>query len=89
MQKAMPRLADSVERYQQAHMTAHFKNPRTHSDSQIEQIAVSLNELGWTKPILVDDSGQLIAGHGRVLAVHRLGLTEAPVMVARDQMMNP
>ena len=59
------------------------RNARTHSDAQIAQIAASIREWGWTMPILVDEAGTIIAGHGRVLAAARLGLDAVPVMVAR------
>jgi len=59
------------------------RNARTHSDAQIGQIAASIREWGWTIPILVDEAGMIIAGHGRVLAAGRLGLGDVPVMVAR------
>lgn len=42
-----------------------------------------MRELGWNNPVLVDEDGRLIAGHGRLLAARQPGLTEAPVMVAR------
>jgi len=41
-----------------------------------------MKEWGWTNPVLIDEAGQIIAGHGRILAARQLGLTEAPVMVA-------
>ena len=47
------------------------------------QIAASMRRWGWTVPILVDEAGLVIAGHGRLLAAQALGFTEAPVMVAR------
>jgi ParB/Sulfiredoxin domain/DNA methylase len=59
------------------------RNARTHSDAQVAQIAASIREWGWTVPVLVDEEGGLIAGHGRVLAAQRLGIPEVPVMVAR------
>jgi DNA modification methylase len=49
----------------------------------VAQIAGSIKEWGWTMPVLIDENGGLIAGHGRVLAAHLLKLTEVPVMVAR------
>ena len=58
------------------------RNARTHSPAQIEQLAASLKAWGWTNPVLVDDQGVLIAGHGRVLAAQSLGWAEAAVMVA-------
>jgi len=54
------------------------RNARTHSDEQIEQIARSLDEFGWTNPVLVDGDNGIIAGHGRVLAARKLGMTEIP-----------
>ena len=59
------------------------RNTRTHSESQVEQLAASMREWGWTNPVLVDETGMIIAGHGRVLAAQKLGLADAPVMTAR------
>ena len=42
------------------------RNARTHSDAQVAQIAACIQEWGWTTPVLVDEGGGLIAGHGRV-----------------------
>jgi hypothetical protein len=58
----------------------HAKNPRTHSDAQIAQIAASIVEFGWTSPILVDGDNGVIAGHGRLLAARKLGMREVPVI---------
>jgi DNA modification methylase len=57
------------------------RNPRTHSDAQIAQIAASIAEFGFNNPILVDTQAGIIAGHGRLLAARKLGLTEVPVIV--------
>ena len=75
--------ADAVERRSTASLTPRAGNPRTHSPEQVAQITASIREWGWTVPILVDEAGGIIAGHGRVLAAQRLGLAEVPVMVAR------
>ena len=56
------------------------RNPRTHSDAQVAQIAASIREFGWTVPILVDGANGIIAGHGRVLAGRKLGLDRVPVI---------
>ncbi|MBX3713047.1 MAG: site-specific DNA-methyltransferase [Lysobacter sp.] len=56
------------------------RNPRTHSDAQVAQIAASIVEFGWTNPILVDGDNGVIAGHGRLLAARKLGMTEVPVI---------
>jgi DNA modification methylase len=75
--------ADAVERRPVSSLTPYARNARTHSDAQVAQIAASIREWGWTVPVLVDETGMLIAGHGRVLAAQRLGVPEVPVMVAR------
>jgi DNA modification methylase len=74
--------ADAVERRPVSALLPYIRNARTHSDEQVAQIAASIREFGWTFPVLVDEAGTIIAGHGRVLAAQRLGLTEIPVMVA-------
>lgn len=56
-------------------------NSRTHSDSQVAQIAASIREFGFTNPVLIDDQMNLIAGHGRVLAARKLGMDEVPAVV--------
>ncbi|MDZ4678409.1 MAG: site-specific DNA-methyltransferase [Oligoflexia bacterium] len=57
------------------------KNPRTHSEDQIKQIANSIEEFGFTNPILVDSQAGIIAGHGRLMAANILGMKEVPVIV--------
>src|SRR5436309_494072 len=52
-------------------------------DGDIDKLADSLRRWGWTNPVLVDEHGVLIAGHGRIRAAAKLGLTSIPVMVAR------
>lgn len=75
--------ADHVERRQVSELIPYARNSRTHSDQQVAQIAASIKEWGWTTPVLVDEQGQIIAGHGRILAARKLGLSDVPVMVAR------
>jgi hypothetical protein len=55
-------------------------NPRTHGPKQICKIAASLQQFGFVNPIIVDDEGEIIAGHGRVAAARQLGLTEIPTI---------
>jgi DNA modification methylase len=57
------------------------KNARTHSDEQVSQIARSIEEFGWTNPILIDRDCVVIAGHARLLAAKKLKLPEVPVIV--------
>ena len=75
--------ADAVERRPVASLIPYARNARTHSDEQVAQIAASIREWGWTTPVLVDEQGGIIAGHGRVLAARKLGLADVPVMTAR------
>ncbi|MCK5445009.1 MAG: site-specific DNA-methyltransferase [Rhodospirillaceae bacterium] len=55
-------------------------NSRTHSDEQVAQIAASISEFGFNNPVLIDEAGGIIAGHGRVLAARKLGLTDIPTI---------
>ena len=56
------------------------RNAKQHSDAQVAQIAASIREFGWGAPILVDGSNNVIAGHGRLLAARKLGMSEVPVV---------
>lgn len=75
--------ADAVERRPIAALAPYARNARTHSPEQVAQIAASIQEFGWTMPVLVDEAGGIIAGHGRILAAQSLGIEDVPVMVAR------
>ena len=57
------------------------KNSRTHSAEQVAQIAASIREFGFTNPVLIDSEGGIIAGHGRVQAARKLGMTEVPCIM--------
>ena len=74
--------ADKVERWPIDKLILNARNARTHSDEQVDQIAASICQWGWTTPVLVTEQGMIIAGHGRVRAARKLGLHEVPVMVA-------
>jgi len=58
------------------------QNSRTHSEAQITQIASSIKEFGFLNPVIIDGENGIIAGHGRVLAAKKLGLTELPCIEA-------
>lgn len=75
--------ADQVERRSVAELEPYARNARTHSGEQVAQLAASIDQWGWTVPVLVDEGGMIIAGHGRVLAAQLLGLETVPVVVAR------
>tara|TARA_R110000822_G_scaffold37797_2_gene105524 strand:+ start:497 stop:1048 length:552 start_codon:yes stop_codon:yes gene_type:complete len=74
--------ADKVEQWSIDRLIPYANNARTHSADQVAQIAASIKEWGWTTPVLVDETGSIIAGHGRTLAARLLKMTEIPVMVA-------
>ena len=73
-------LADRIELWPIDHLRPYERNPRTHSDEQVDQIAASMVEFGWTNPVLADEQGGILAGHGRLLAARKLGLAEVPVI---------
>src|SRR3984957_10853059 len=70
-----------VESWPLERLIPYARNARTHSDQQVAQIAASIAEFGFNSPVLADQEGGIIAGHGRVLAARQLGLTEVPVIV--------
>ena len=74
--------ADKVERRNVADLIPYIRNSRTHSDAQVAQIAASIREWGWTMPILCDEHGNVIAGHGRIMAAQKLGIEDVPCMTA-------
>lgn len=61
-------------------LTPYVRNSRTHSPQQVKQIAASIREFGFTNPILIDEDGTIIAGHGRVLAAEHLQMKEVPAI---------
>jgi ParB-like chromosome segregation protein Spo0J len=61
-----------------ADLIPYANNARTHSDTQVAQIAASIKEFGFTNPILLDGSNGIIAGHGRLMAVRKLGMDTVP-----------
>src|SRR5437899_9822399 len=56
------------------------RNPKQHSARQIKQIAESIRPFGNLVPVLIDREKKILAGHGRMLALQRLGRTEVPVI---------
>lgn len=55
-----------------ANFVPYARNSRTHSAEQVAQIAASIREFGFTNPLLIDEQGGIIAGHGRLLAAQKL-----------------
>ncbi|MBO4221985.1 ParB/Srx family N-terminal domain-containing protein [Bradyrhizobium neotropicale] len=76
-------VADQVERWAIARLVPYARNARVHSAQQVGRIAESMKRWGVTMPVLVDEAGEIIAGHGRVMAALKLGYAELPVLVAR------
>ena len=73
--------AKNIELWPLEKLIPYARNPRTHSDAQVAQIAASIAEFGFNNPILVDTKAGIIAGHGRLLAARKLRLAEVPVIV--------
>jgi ParB-like chromosome segregation protein Spo0J len=65
-----------------ASLVPYARNSRTHSQQQVDKIAASIREFGFLNPIIVDGENGIIAGHGRVMAAQKLGLTDLPVIEA-------
>jgi len=74
-------MAQRIEHWLLERLVPYVRNPRTHSDAQVAQIAASIAEFGFNNPILVDTKAGIIAGHGRLLAARKLQLREVPVIV--------
>ena len=76
-------MTETIERRSIETLIPYARNARLHDDAHVAQIAASIREWGWTMPVLIDDEGGILAGHGRVLAARKLNLADAPVIVAR------
>ena len=63
-----------------AELTPDPNNARTHPKRQIEQLKASIEAFGFTNPILADETGAMIAGHGRLIAATALGMRDVPVI---------
>jgi ParB-like chromosome segregation protein Spo0J len=80
MSAGLVALADRIGLWPIEKLRPYERNPRTHSDAQVDQIAASMVEFGWTNPVLVDEQGGILASHGRLLAARKLGLAQVPVI---------
>tara|TARA_R110001632_G_scaffold182961_1_gene303046 strand:- start:71 stop:667 length:597 start_codon:yes stop_codon:yes gene_type:complete len=63
-----------------AELIPYVSNSRTHSEQQIQQVASSIKEFGFTNPILIDEKSGIIAGHGRLQAAYLLNLDKVPTI---------
>ena len=75
--------ADEIHQKAVATLIPYARNSRTHSSEQVSQLAASIREWGWTIPVLIDEDGMIIAGHGRVLAAQKLKMETVPVVIAK------
>lgn len=73
-------LVQQVEQVETNSLTPYANNPRTHSDAQIDRLVDSLKQFGFVNPILIADDGQVVAGHGRLIAAQAIGLKTVPVI---------
>ena len=73
-----------IEYRSPAALTAYTNNPHKHPEKQLVKLMASIGEFGFALPVLVDTDGVLIAGHARIEAAKRIGLTEVPVLVAEQ-----
>ena len=76
----LPFLPEQIEQWPIARLVPYARNARIHAEDQVAKIAASLVEYGWTAPVLVADDGEIVAGHGRLLAAKHLGLDAVPVI---------
>ena len=70
----------SIEYKSTGELIPYVNNSRTHSEQQVQQVAASIKEFGFTNPILIDHDGGIIAGHGRLQAAQLLKLDEVPTI---------
>jgi DNA modification methylase len=75
--------ADRLERWPIERLIPYANNARLHSEADLDKLAAAIRKWGWTTPVLVDEEGNLLAGHGRIAAAPRAGVTSIPVIVAR------
>lgn len=57
------------------------RNARTHTTEQIAKLAGSIKEFGFINPVVISEDGGILAGHGRVMAAQKLGITEIPCVI--------
>jgi DNA modification methylase len=72
---------ERIEQWPLERLKPYARNAKSHGADQVAKIAASMAKFGWTVPVLVAGDGEVIAGHGRILAAAQLGLTDAPVIV--------
>jgi DNA modification methylase len=76
----LPFMPSQIELWPIERLRPYARNARLHSDNQVAVLAANMLKFGWTVPCLISDDGELIAGHGRILAATQLGLSKIPVL---------
>ncbi len=79
-----PTVRDKIKLADVAALVPYLRNARTHTEEQVQQIAASIKEFGFTNPVLVDDKGMIVAGHGRVMAAKSIGMKQVPCITLAD-----
>src|SRR5712691_8564636 len=74
-------MVGNIEQRPVDQLKPHRRNSRTHSEAQVEQIVASILEFGFVNPILIGTDNGIIAGHARLQAARKLGMSEVPVIV--------
>lgn len=70
----------TIEYKKTGELIPYINNSRTHSEKQVQQVAASIKEFGFTNPILIDEGNGIIAGHGRLQAAQMMGMDEVPTI---------
>lgn len=76
----LPFMPSQIELWPIERLRPYARNARLHSDHQVAVLAANMLTFGWTMPCMISDDGELISGHGRILAATKLGLCKIPVM---------
>lgn len=71
-------VSQDIEQIKIVDLIPYARNSRTHDAAQVAQVAASIREFGFTNPVLIDEAGGIIAGHGRVLAASKIGMDKVP-----------
>ena len=71
---------DGVQEVRLADLVPYERNAKQHSAEQVQKIADSIKEFGFLSPVLIDRAGNIIAGHGRVMAAKSLGMKTVPAV---------
>lgn len=79
-----PSISRAIKEIETSQLKPYKNNSRIHDEKQVEQIAASIEKFGFTQPILIDENNIVLAGHGRLMAAQKLGLSKVPVIVLDD-----